>query len=179
MPPSRTPPVVAANCLRRTTDMRCALLAAAAAMLVGACGGRPASQAEMAAQMQAAREPAEVQVGALRLQAGIAPSASLSDAIALRYGVQRNPRTVLLLIGVRQAQGDAEISLPSTLDVGVRDLRGVRRSVDLREVRNEEFIDYVGEVRVAPPDTLTFAIVANAGEAGTARLEFTREVFRP
>lgn len=161
--------------------MRLQLLLASAAVVLAlaACGGRPASQDEIAAQMNAAREPAEVQAGDLRLQASIAPTSSLNDAIAARYGVQRNPRTVLLLVGVRQVDGDADTSLPATLDVGVRDLRGVRRAVEMREVRSDGFIDYVGEVRLAPPDTLTFDITADAGEAGSARLEFTREVFRP
>lgn len=155
------------------------LAAATAALLLAACGGRPASQDEIAAQMNAAREPAEVQVGDLRLQASIAPTASLNDAIAARYGVQRDPRNVLLLVGVRRVDGNAETPLSAVLEAGARDLRGVRRQVEMREVRSDGFIDYVGEVRVAPPDTLTFDIIADAGEAGMARLEFTREVFRP
>ncbi|WP_165967341.1 DUF4426 domain-containing protein [Luteimonas aestuarii] len=158
---------------------RTLLTAATATLLLAACGGRPASQDEIAAQMNAAREPAEVQSGDLRLQASIAPTSSLNDAIAARYGVQRNARTVLLLVGARRVDGNVEASLPATLQVGVRDLRGVRRPVGMREVRSDGFIDYVGEVRVAPPDTLTFDILADAGEAGAARLEFTREVFRP
>jgi hypothetical protein len=159
--------------------VRVLIAVAMATLLLGACSGRPASQEEIAAQMNAAREPAEAQAGDLRLQASIAPTALLGEAIATRYGVQRNSRTVLLLVGVRRVEGDIETMLPAALDVGVRDLRGVRRAVPMREVRSEGFIDYVGEVRAAPPDTLTFDIVANAGDAGTARLEFTREVFRP
>jgi hypothetical protein len=143
------------------------------------CGGRAVPQDERAAQANAAREPAEAQVGALRLRASIAPTASLGEAIATRYGVARDPRSVLLLVGARRVDGGDEVPLPASLDVGVRDLRGVRRAVPMREVRSDGFIDYVGEIRVAPPDTLSFDVSADAGEAGVARLEFTREIYRP
>lgn len=155
------------------------LAALAMPVLLAACGARPASQEELAAQLGAARAPAEARAGDLVVRASIAPTASLGDAIAARYGVSRNPRTVLLLVGVRREDGNGETSLPAVLEAGVRDLRGARRPVELREVRSEGFIDYVGEVQVAPPDTLSFDIVADAGDAGMARLAFSREVFRP
>lgn len=148
-------------------------------MLFAGCGGRPATEQEIAAQLNAAREPAQAQVGDLLLRASISPTSSLSETIASRYGVARSPRTVLLLVGVRRVDGTTETSVPATLDAGFRDLRGVQRAIALREVRSDGFIDYVGEVRVSPPDTLTFDITADAGDDGGVRLEFSREVFRP
>jgi hypothetical protein len=156
-----------------------AVAALALAVLLVACGGRPVSQEELAAQLGATRVPAEARAGDLLLRASIAPTASLGEAIAAHYGVSRNPRTVLLLVGVRRTDGATETSLPAVMEAGVRDLRGVRRPVELREVRSEGFIDYVGEVPVTPPDTLSFDIQADAGDAGIARLAFSREVFRP
>ena len=154
-------------------------IAGIASMLLAACGGTPATQEEIAAQMNAAREPAEARVGDVLVRASIAPSASLGDAIARRYGIERDPRTVLLLVGVRRIEGNAEASLPATLTARVRDLRGVRSRIALREIRSDGFIDYAGEVRVAPPDTLSFEIEAQLEDGTVLPLRFNRDVFPP
>lgn len=158
--------------------MRALLVAALLSCLLAACGGTPATQDEIADQVRASREPAEVQVGDLLVRASIAPTASLGGPIAARYGVTPSPRTVMLLVGVRRVEGTDEVSLPATLVAHVRDLRGVRTPITLHEVRSDGFIDYVGEVRIAPPDTLSFEIVAEH-EGTPVELRFSRDVFPP
>ncbi len=149
------------------------------ACLLAACGGQRTTADEAADQLNASREPAEAQAGDVLVRASIAPTASLSESIASRYGVARNPRTVLLLVGVRRVDGAEETSLPATLTVGARDLRGVRRVVELREIRVDGFIDYVGEVRTTPPDTLTFDVLAETDDGRQVELRFNRDVFAP
>lgn len=147
--------------------------------LLAGCGGQRTTADEIADQLTASREPAEAQVGDVLVRASISPTASLSESIASRYGVARSPRTVLLLVGVRRIDGTEEMSLPATLTVGARDLRGVRRMIDLREIRVDGFIDYVGEVRTSPPDTLTFDVVAETDDGRQVELRFNRDVFPP
>ncbi|MCR6662789.1 MAG: DUF4426 domain-containing protein [Luteimonas sp.] len=156
-----------------------ALSLATFACLLAACGGQRTGSDEIAMQLNAAREPAEAQAGDLLVRASIAPTAALPEAIASRYGVRRDPRGVLLLAGLRRVDGAQETSLPATLSVEVRDLRGVRRNVPLREVRLDGFIDYVGEVRAAPPDTLTFDVVAEDDDGNQVELRFSRDLFPP
>lgn len=147
------------------------------ACLTSACGGTASTAEEIAEQVNAAREPAEAQVGDILVRASIAPTAALGEAITSRYGLEPNPRTVLLLVGVRRVEGVDEVSVPATLVATVRDLRGVRHDVTLKELRIDGFIDYVGEIRIAPPDTLGFGITATTDDGITVDLRFSRDVF--
>lgn len=153
------------------------LPAIAIVALLAACGGTPMSAEERARHVQAAREPAEMQVGDLRIRASIAPTAALGDIVAQQYGVRPDPDAVLLLVGVRRVEGADEVSIPAGVVATVRDLRGVQRPVALREVRNEGFIDYAGTVRIAPPDTLTFDVAVEVDGNDAATLRFSRDVF--
>jgi len=142
------------------------------------CGADPASRADLAAHAEAARQPAELQVGDVRIHASLAPTASLNADIAGRYGIEPARDVQLLLVGVRRGPVHEETSLPARVDVRVRDLRGVRQDVAMREVRADGFIDYVGSVRVAPPDTLAFEVRVQREGAGTPHiLRFSRDVF--
>ncbi|MHC9084977.1 DUF4426 domain-containing protein [Luteimonas sp. RIT-PG2_3] len=127
----------------------------------------------------ATREPAEVRNGQHVLRASIVPTMALSESMAKPYGIARDDNTVLLLVGVRRGSADAEVAIPATLGVRVRDLRGVQRDVVLREIRNAEFIDYAGSVKVQAPDTLTFEIQASADGMPATTLRFSRDVHRP
>lgn len=159
------------------TDMRRLPLVLWLSCLLAACGGSPSTADEIAAQVNAAREPAEAQVRDVLVRASIAPTAALGEAIASRYGVQPDPRTVLLLVGVRRVEGVEEVSVPASLVATVRDLRGVRQDVALKELRADGFLDYVGEIRIAPPDTLGFEISATTEDGTTVDLRFSRDVF--
>lgn len=151
-----------------------------AALAVAACGGDPASRANLSAQAEAARLPAELQHGDLRIHASLAPTAGLNDAIAARYGVTPGRNVHLLLVGVRRGEAADETSVPARVQARARDLRGVWQDVALNEVRSDGFIDYVGSLRVAPPDTLAFEITVHAdGAPGPAILRFSRDVFPP
>ncbi len=146
--------------------------------LLAGCGGSPGGQAELAAQSAESRQPATLQAGDVRIDASVAPSASLSPAIAARYGVAPDRGSQLLLVGLRQGPAHAETSLQARVGVRARDLRGVWQDVAMREVRSDGFIDYVGTVRVAPPDTLAFEVtVHRPGVAAPDILRFSRDVF--
>ncbi|MCW5580107.1 MAG: DUF4426 domain-containing protein [Luteimonas sp.] len=151
----------------------------AAAVLAG-CGADPASRADLAAHAEAARRPAELQVGDVRIHASLAPASRLSVDVAGRYGVKPDRNTQLLLVGVRRGPVHDETSLPARVTVRVRDLRGVRQDVPMHETRVDGFIDYVGSIRVAPPDTLAFEVsVQREGAEAPDVLRFSREVFPP
>lgn len=155
------------------------LAALALAALLGACTASPPGGTTSLEQSMATREPAEIRVGQHVLRASIVPTMALSEAMAKPYGVARDAGTVLLLVGVRHGPADAETAMPATLRARVRDLRGVQRDVALREIRNAEFIDYAGSVKVQAPDTLTFEIQASADGMPATTLRFSRDVHRP
>ncbi|WP_158636456.1 DUF4426 domain-containing protein [Luteimonas marina] len=152
--------------------------ALAALGLLAGCGRGPSATGELAAHAEAARQPAELQVGDVRVHASLAPTATLNSAIAERYGVVSGRSAQLLLVGVRQGPAGEEVSLPAQVTARVRDLRGVSQDLALREVRSDGFIDYAGTVRVTPPDTLAFEItIRRDGAAAPDVLRFSRDVF--
>jgi hypothetical protein len=150
----------------------------ASALLCACTASAPGGTSSME-QSMATREPAEVRNGQHVLRASIVPTMALSESMAKPYGIARDDNTVLLLVGARRGPPDAEVAIPATLDVRVRDLRGVQRDVVLREIRNAEFIDYAGSIKVQAPDTLTFEIQASAGGMPATTLRFSRDVHRP
>src|SRR5690606_41811802 len=96
----------AANCPRPMTE-RSALLhgmpAFALAGSMAACDGDPSSRADLAAHAEAARQPAELQIGDVTIRASLVPTASLSPAIAQRYGVEPEHGAQLLLVEIGRA----------------------------------------------------------------------------
>jgi len=145
--------------------------------LLAACGGSPGDPADRAAQATASRQPAELVRGDLRISASVAPTGSLSPVIADRYGVVPDRDVQLLLVGLRQGPAHDETPVQAQVTVRARDLRGVWQDVAMREVRSEGFIDYVGSVRVAPPDTLAYEVtVRRAGMETPEILRFSRDV---
>lgn len=155
------------------------LLLALALAALAACGAGP-DPAEVAAHSAAARQPATLDADGLRISASLVPGASLSPAIADRYGVDRSRQTQLLLVGLREGPPDAETSVQARVSARARDLRGVWQEVPLREVRSEGFIDYAGSVRADPPDTLSVEVrVQRDGGAAPAVLRFSRDVLAP
>ena len=161
--------------VRRRAVLAVALIALVA---LAGCGADPASRADLAAHAEAARLPAELQVGDVRIHASLAPTAWLNADIASRYGIEPDRDVQMLLVGVRRGPLHDETPLPARVQVQVRDLRGVRQVVPMHEVRADGFIDYVGSVRVAPPDTVAFEVsVLREGSDTPDVLRFSRDVF--
>lgn len=155
-------------------------LALVVAVALAACGAEPSSRVDLAAHAQAAREPAELQVGDTTIRASLAPTAAFAPAIAQRYGVQPDRGVHLLLVGVRSGPAHDETSLAAQVEARARDLRGVWQQVPMREVRSEGFIDYAGGVRVSPPDTLAVEVTVRLpGADAPAVLRFSRDILPP
>ena len=161
--------------MTESRPLRSLLLSLALAALA-ACGANP-DPAEVAAHNAAARQPATLDADGLRISASLVPSASLSPAIAERYGVERTRQAQLLLVGLREGPPDAETPVAARVSARARDLRGVWQDVPLREVHSEGFIDYAGSVRADPPDTLSVEVrVQRDAGAAPVVLRFSRDV---
>lgn len=146
---------------------------AVALSLAVACGG---TAPEPAAAQPAVPRHATAQVGDVTVRANAIATSSLDAAIAERYGIAREPDTVLLLVGVRR--GLEETPMAAAVTATVTDLRGQRRDVSMRELHGnapsgEPVLDYFGVVEAAPPDTLRFDIEVEwtGGRGATLRVE--------
>ena len=147
-------------------------IALALASLLAACGGKPS--VPPSAESQA---PAELRTGDVTVRATTLPTVRLNDAMARQYEVERRADSVLLVVGMRRGSATQETSVPGRVTALASDLLGNRKTIALREVRSDGYIDYVGTVPVSMPDTLRYEIIAAPDGAPVATLRFHRDYF--
>lgn len=146
------------------------------ALAVSACGREPSAMVDGPSAGSSMQE-ATVRAGDVTVRANVLPTTMMSEAVAAQYGIERAPGSVMLLVGVRQGPEMQETALPATITATATDLRGVRQSVALREVRSGGLVDYVGVARVSPPDTLRFDLEIRREGGATSTMQFTRDIF--
>ncbi|HJR74155.1 MAG TPA: DUF4426 domain-containing protein [Luteimonas sp.] len=143
-------------------------------LLLSACGGN-APPAKPAAQ--AADAGATVSGGDFVIHANALQTSALNETVAKGYGIARDDKTVLLIVAVRTNDAGAERSLPARVSVTVAGLTGDKRSVEMREQRTGDLVDYVGTVETSLPETLRFDITATLTHGGIAKAQFSREFY--
>lgn len=147
----------------------------AVAGLVAACGGTPQPASHDAAD--AAPQEASARLGDVVVRATAIPTTTLGEAVAGQYGIVRDDRTVMLLVGVRRDSGPQEAALPAQVAASATDLLGKRQAIAMRAVRTGGLVDYVGVATVIPPDTLRFDVKVVPEGAPAMTLRFNRDFF--
>ena len=146
-----------------------------ACLALAACTG-PATPpaAPSASQPQAAEAEAKVDGATVHVTA--VQTSQLPEQVAREYGIERSPRTILLLVNLRDL-GDGPA--PS-VSASVTDLQARSTAVPLREVRilpaDAGTTDYIGTVNATLPDTLRFTVRAVRDRA-TATLQLSRDFY--
>lgn len=152
-----------------------ASLLLAVAGLVAACGGTTQPASPDAAN--AMPREASVRLGDVVVRATAIPTTTLGEAVAGQYGIVRDHKTVMLLVGVRRGSGAQETALPAQVTASATDLLGKRQAIAMRAVRTGGLVDYVGVATVIPPDTLRFDINALPEGGQRMTLRFNRDFF--
>ena len=150
------------------------LIAAGLALALAACSD---AVPPPATPMQAPQE-AVSRTGDVTVRASVVPTESLSEEISRRYGLSRSAGTVMLLVGVRQGPEAQEVALPATITAVATDLSGRRHEIALRELRSGDLLDYVGTLKISPPDTLRFDVTVVREGGAQSQMQFTRD-FQP
>ncbi len=153
------------------------LLLACLALPLAACRGEHASTPPVtAASSQAQSAEAESSIGGTTVHISVVQTSQLPDSVAREYGLDRSPRTVLLLVNLR---GVGSAPAP-VISATVTDLLQHTAPVSLRATHlahaDADTLDYVGTVEATLPDTLRFTVVARRGGA-TATLEVNRDFY--
>jgi hypothetical protein len=88
------------------------------------------------------------------------PTTALNADVARGYGITRSGTRALLNIAVlRQPTGEAEAhAVRARVLAHVRNLTGQRNSIELREVRDQDAIYYIGEFRIRGEENLRFEL---------------------
>jgi len=111
----------------------------------------------------------------ITLRANVVETQDLQESVARGYGIAREPNQALLLLTVRDANGDN--ATPVSLEATVSGLKSGAQPLALREVRTGDFVDRIGLVPVAAPDTLTFEIRAQLVPGSTSTMRVSRDFY--
>lgn len=144
-----------------------------AALLLAGCNGEPAPRGNAAVPQEEI-----LQAGGTTIRATVMQTATLSEAVAAQYGIERDEGTVMLLIGVREGTPAQEVSVPAAVSATATDLRGNRHEVAMRELHAGDLVDHVGTLPVDLPETLAFDIEIRREGAPPARMQFSRDFVR-
>jgi hypothetical protein len=160
--------------------MRRIAFAASMLLVLAACGGDKPTTAVPAT---AAPEEAISRIGDVTIRATALPTAKLAPEVAGQYGIVRDDRTIMLLVGVRQGPEGQEVALPATITAAVTNLSGQRHEIALRELRSSDpstgqvLLDYVGTVETSLPETLRFDVNIVRQGGATSTMQFSREFY--
>jgi hypothetical protein len=142
-------------------------------LALSACGGGAPS----APPAPPAPQEAVAHAGDLTVRASALATTSLTPQVAQQYGITRDEHAVLLLVGVRRGAEGQETAVPAQVKATVTTLSGQTQELPLHELRNGEWIDYVGTVQTTPPETLSFDLSVTAAGDRHVSMQFTREFY--
>ncbi|QSX75023.1 DUF4426 domain-containing protein [Lysobacter arenosi] len=155
--------------------MRIAPLTVLLAIGLTACsGGTPPAAAPAA---PASQGEAVSRVGDVSVRANAMQTSALSPTVASQYGISRADNTVMLLVAVRQGPEAQEVALPARITATATDLRGRRQTIEMRELRSGDLLDYIGTAEATPPDTLRFDVTVVRENGATSTMQFTRDFY--
>lgn len=141
------------------------------------CNGAPTATVTASTQTAVETGTQTARVGDTSILASVVQSTALPDSVARQYDIQRDPRTLVLLVAVRRGVAANEVSVPATVTAAVTDLSGARQSIGMQQVRADGFIDSVGTVHTTLPDTLRFELTVQADGLPATPLRFAREFY--
>jgi hypothetical protein len=146
------------------------------AFALAGCGNHASSStATAAATAGTVANGATATSNGITLRASVVETADLQESVARGYGIAREPNQALLLLAVRNAQGDN--ATPVSLQATVSDLKGGTRPLPLREIRAGDFVDRIGLVPVSAPDTLTFEVRAQLAPGSSSTVRLSRDFY--
>jgi len=107
-------------------------------------------------------------------------TSQLSPEVARAFGIQRSTSRALLNLAVlRKQEGGLDQPARASIQVEAVNIAGQRRPIELREVREQDAIYYIGSFRIANEERIRFAVtVRPEGESGPPReFQFQQQFF--
>ena len=101
--------------------------------------------------------------GDLRVHYNALPTASLGDAVARDYDVQKDPGTGMMVVALRKLSDGNEVATQGDVTAVVLDLQGVRQQVDFRTVKTGDYTDHLGTFEMSPRNTYRFEVTVKSG----------------
>lgn len=117
-------------------------------------------------------------LGNLEVNYNVITTDTLTPAIAKVYGIERSPRRGMLTVAVTEPQASGPSRHVET-DVAASAVNLIDQvmTVKMRGIREGNAVYYIGDFRIAPPDTLRFTLKVGAGK--THKIEFQKNFPAP
>lgn len=112
-----------------------------------------------------AAQPHEATRGDLTLRSSTVASSMIDSATASRHGIDRAPDVGVLNVLLARAQDGRLRPVPARVDAQAWSLSGVRQTIEMREVREDGRISYVGTYDFLPREVIDFRITATPLDA--------------
>jgi hypothetical protein len=145
--------------------------------LLAGCGGSAPPPAPDA-RADASRQGDVVErVGDVEIRASVVQTSALPDSVARQYGIERDAKTLLLLVAVRKGPSASATSVPARVTAKVTDLRGGQQEIPMRELRAGSLVDSVGTTHTTLPETLRFDLTVAVDAMAPVHLQFEREFY--
>lgn len=142
--------------------------------LISACGG-PGDSATVPEAQPA--EATSVDIGNHVVHFSAQTTNQLPREVARAYQIQRSPERAMLNVSVIRKSDNAPVSADVT--VKTRNLTQQLKSVEMRQINEQDAIYYIGETKIANRETLIFEItVRPEGEEKPAEvIRFQRQFY--
>ncbi|MFB9066941.1 DUF4426 domain-containing protein [Pseudofulvimonas gallinarii] len=90
----------------------------------------------------------------------VIPTTALDASVARGYGITRSGTLALINVAVlRQVEGEAQPrAVAARVEAQVRSLTGQRNTIQMRELRDQDAIYYIGEFRIRGEENLRFEL---------------------
>lgn len=128
------------------------------------------------AQPMRANATATTTVGGVTLQASTLDVADLNDAVARRYAIDHSGRGMLLVVTVRDADGNGVEVGDLRLDASAGALPDAPRPLELLAITTDGMTDYIGVFKVSSPATVQIRISA-VRDGARAEIATTAELY--
>jgi hypothetical protein len=146
--------------------------------VLAGCGGNAPTPATADARGDASRQGDVIErVGDVEIRASVVQTSALPDSVARQYGIERDAKTLLLLVAVRKGPAASAIALPARVTAKVTDLRGGQQDIVMRDIQTAGLVDAVGTTRTTLPDTLRFDLTVAVDAMAPVRMQFEREFY--
>jgi len=105
-------------------------------------------------------------------------TSQLSPTVARAYGIQRSKNRSMLNIAVLRSGDPEDEPVSATVAAETVNLTGQRRTIELREIRDQGAIYYVGTFRITNEERVTFRIgVQPEGRSTPYEFTFQQQFF--
>jgi len=158
------------NIMPRTLVLICLSCVAG---LLAACGEHPQAKAPPAQELSETSQ----EFGNYTVHFNALRTDELTPDIARSYGIQRSTNRVMLNVTLlhKQDSGPAK-AVDGTVVVGVHNLNGQTKSMEMRRIAEGDAIYYIGEVPISGTEILAFQIDATpVGESAPLSVKLQRE----